>query len=251
MRLTPKLHAMKNNTMKKIIYVSAFVLGGCMITDGSSNKGAKLPEEGKTIEVRSFKAIRADGVFNIYLSQGSKESVVVKRYYPEDLKISNNADTLVIEDTAKSNASHFSIKTDIYITITDINAMDIESVGSTKCTDTLHLKNLKFESDGVGSITLWLKADSVTGSENGVGTMKLAGSTKYAQISDEGVGSLDAENFMVDVLHVNINGVGSASVYALKEIYIQSSGVGGVKYRGPAKVVESNNDGIGSVKHVD
>jgi hypothetical protein len=65
------------------------------------------------------------------------------------------------------------------------------------------------------------------------------------------VGSLDADKFMVDVLHVNVNGVGAASVYASKEIYIQSTGVGGVRYHGSAKVMQSESDGVGGVKHVD
>jgi hypothetical protein len=242
---------MKPNTMRKIIYVSAFILGGCIISNGSADKGTKLPDEGKAIEVKSFKAIHASGVFNIYLTQGTKEGVVVKGYYPSDLKISNVGDTLMLEDTVHTHTGNFNVKTDIYVTLVNITFMDIESVGSTKCTDTLKLKNLSFESDGVGTIDLSLNADTVKGAENGVGTMKLHGSTKYAEIEDNGVGSLEAEKFMAEVLHVEVNGVGSANVYASKEIYIQSSGVGGVKYHGPAKVIQSESSGVGSVKHAD
>ncbi len=236
--------------MKKIIYMTAFVMGGCIITDGSS-KGdyTKLPDEGKTIEVKSFKAIHADGVFNIYLTQGDKESVVVKGYYPKDLKVSNEGETLTIEDTASSHNSHINVKTDIYITLVNINSMEITSVGTTKCTDTLKLKKLDFESEGVGAITLWLNADTVKGSEDGVGAMNIYGRAAYAEISDNGVGSLDCDKFMVEVLHVNVNGVGTAGVYASKEIYIQSSGVGGVHYHGPAKVMQNDNSGIGGVRH--
>ncbi len=238
--------------MKKIIYLTAFVLGGCIITDGSSKDSyTKLPAEGKTIDIKSFKAIHADGVFNIYLTQGDKEGMVVKGYYPKDLKVSNVGDTLSIEDTSSSHTNHLSTKTDIYITLTTINYMEISSVGTTKCTDTLKLKNFHFQSEGVGSISLLLNADSVKGSEDGVGSLKLAGKSIFADISDNGVGSLEADNYIVDVLHVNVNGVGAASVYANKEVYMQSSGVGGVRYHGPAKVMQSDADGIGGIKHVE
>jgi hypothetical protein len=248
-RHTAKSHIMKTKTMHKIIYITAFVMGGCIISDGSSKENyTKLPDEGKAIEVKAFKAIHADGVFNIYLTQGDKEGVVVKGYYPKDLRVRNAGDTLVIEDTASSHTGHISTKTDIYITLTNITSMEIASVGTTKCTDTLKLKNFDFQSEGVGAITLWLNADSVKGSEDGVGSMTLVGKSAYADISDNGVGSLDGNKFMVGVLHVNVNGVGAANVYAEKEIYIQSSGVGGVHYRGPAKVMQSDNDGIGGVK---
>jgi len=238
--------------MNKIIYVSAFILGGCIISNGSSNKETKLPEGGKTVEVKSFKAIHADGVFNIYLTQGSKEGIVVKGYYPADLKISNNGDTLMVEDTSSThNIGHIDVNTDIYITLVDISSIEVASVGKTQCTDTLKLKKLDFSAEGVGSTSLWVNADTIIGSEDGVGSIAFKGASKYAEISDNGVGSLDAENFMVDVLHVNVNGVGSASVYASKEIYMESSGVGGIKYRGSAKVVQSESNGIGSIKHID
>lgn len=243
---------MKTITMQKIIYVSALVLGGCIISDGSSKDNyTKLPDAGKTIEVKSFKAIKADGVFNIYLTQGDKEGVLVKGYYPKDLKVINSGDTLVIDDTATSHTSHINVKTDIYITLNSIDYMEISSVGSTKCTDTLKLKHFDFQAEGVGSTTLWINADTVKGSEDGVGTINIYGKSAYADISDNGVGSLDCNKFMVDVLHVSVNGVGAADVFASKEIYIQSSGVGGVHYRGPAKVMQSEANGIGSVKHVD
>lgn len=236
----------------KIIYLTAFVLGGCIISDGSSKENyTKLPDEGKAIEVKSFKAIKADGVFNIYLTQGDKEGIVVKGYYPKDLQIKNVGDTLSIEDTATTHNNHLNVKTDIYVTLKDLNYMEIASVGSTKCTDTLKLKSLDFHSEGVGSITLWLNADTIKGEEDGVGTMNLYGKSAYADIADNGVGSLDCKKFMVDVLHVEVNGVGSADVYAEKEIYVQSSGVGGIHYHGPAKVMQSDNSGIGSVRHSD
>jgi hypothetical protein len=167
------------------------------------------------------------------------------------LKVSNLGDTLFIDDTATTHNSHYKINTDIYITVTNLTSMEIASVGETKCTDTLKLKSLDFSSEGVGKISLLLNADTVRGSEDGVGKMKLAGKAAYAEIDDNGVGTLDGDNFIVDVLHVNVNGVGTASVYAVKEIYVQSSGVGGVTYHGPAKVMQSESDGIGGVKHSD
>lgn len=240
--------------MNKIIYVTALVLmSSCVISNDSSNKDnyTKLPDEGKTIDVKPFNAIHAEGVFNIILSQGSKESVVVKGDYPKDLKITNEGNTLVIEDTLNTHHTHLDIKTDIYITLTDINKLDMESVGETKCSDTLKLKNLAFHVKDVGATTLWLNADTVKGKEEGVGALELAGKATYADISDNGIGKLGATDFKVEVLHVNVNGVGAADVYASKEIYMHSSGVGGVTYHGPAKVMKADNDGVGGVNHAD
>lgn len=243
--------------MKKIILFAAIALAGCDITINSSDKsndGTKLPTDGKTFDVKAFKSIHAVGVFNIVLLQGKTQSVVAKGILPKDLKIWNSADTLKIADTALTHNQvnfHVHLKTDIYITVTDLTSMTSESVGSTKSNDTLHFTNFSFSSEGVGETKLLLSVDTVNIRQEGVGALGLYGVANYATITDNGVGALDADAFKVEILHVDVSGVGAAHVYASKEIYIQSSGVGGLKYYGPAKVMQNESSGIGGVKHID
>lgn len=243
--------------MKKILLLSPFILiaifaVSCLIVTDSKNNYIALPAEGKTFDVKSFKAIQADGVFNIILSQGSKESVVVKGDLPKDLKVSVEEGTLIIRDTAEGiHTGHRTIKTIIYITLVDINSIEISSVGETTCSDTLKLKNINIHVEGVGSTELWINADTIKVSEEGVGKLTMAGKAIYSELNDDGVGALDAQLFKAEVLHVNVSGVGAAKVYASREIYLQVSGVGGVQYCGPAKVVQSETSGVGKVEHGD
>jgi hypothetical protein len=242
--------------MKKILipilFLSSTLWTACEINiNAKAEPSTILPAEGKTFDVKPFKAIKADGVFNIILSQGSKESVVVKGKLPKGLSISNAGDTLVITDTIDGNISNHSVKTDIYLTLVDINSMVIESVGETTCSDTLKLKTLDFHAEGVGATTLWLNIDSVHAEEDGVGKLTLAGKATSAKIENDGVGALEAKAFKVDVLHASISGVGAAKVYATKEIYMECSGVGGVQYSGPAKVMQNESSGVGKVEHAD
>jgi len=243
---------MKRQTMRKLFYLSAFILGGCIISNGSG-KGdyTKLPPEGKTFDVKPFKAIKANGIFSITLSQGSKEGVIVKGDLPKDLKVTNIGDTLVIEDTAHTHFSNMNVSTDIYITLTDINYFENSSVGKTQCSDTLHLKKLTFQTEGVGTTNLLLNADTVKGDQDGVGTLTLLGKARFTELSDNGVGTLDSYEFHTEVLHVSANGVGAAAVYASRELYMQANGVGGIKYHGPAEVKQAENNGVGSIRHVN
>jgi hypothetical protein len=224
------------------------LLSSCIITGGSNIKYTHLPPDGRNMPVQPFTSIKANGVFNIILQQGVTESVVVKDDFPSDLKVTNDGSTLVIMDTVSNHNGIDTRKTNIYITFKQLNAIETESVGEIKSIDTIKSSRFSFEADGVGANNLILNSDSVTASENGVGALSLSGNARYASIEDNGVGKLKAKDFKVGILHASISGVGSGEVYAENEIYLQVSGVGGVKYYGPAKVMEKESSGIGKVE---
>jgi len=228
-----------------LIFVSACVIN----VGGSDIKYTHLPAEGKNMPIQSFTAIKANGVFNIILQQGTTESVVVKGDLPSDLKVANDGNTLVIMDTTSNHNGINGKKTNIYVTYKQLNSIETESVGDIKTIDTIKTSKFTFESDGVGENILFLNADSVTASENGVGSLTIAGKSHYANIDDNGVGKLKAKDFRVGILHASVNGVGAATVCADSEIYLDANGVGGITYYGAAKVMENTSSGIGKIEH--
>ncbi len=238
--------------MKTKFFLAALIaivlLPSCILKVGSNVKYTHLPAEGRNMPIQSFNSIKANGVFNIILQQGTTESVVVKDEFPSDLKVTNDGNTLIIMDTVSNHNGVDNRKTNIYVTYKQLNAIETESVGQIKTLDTIKTSRFSFESDGVGENTLFLNADSVTASANGVGALNIAGKARYANIEDNGVGALKASDFKVEILHASVNGVGAAKVYASGEIYLQVSGVGGVKYYGPAKVMQQESSGVGKVE---
>src|SRR6185437_6446891 len=244
----------KRSFMKKLIFpliAIAFVFAGCNFSINFKEAYDKLPPEGKTFAVKPFKAIQADGVFSIILTQDTREYVTVKGDLPKAFKVSNVGDTLVIADTSVAHISGHSTKTDVYINFKDVNNISISAVGETTCGDTLKVKQLDYTTEGVGSTTLWVNVDTLTASNDGVGKLTIAGKAALGKIEDNGVGALFAKEFKADVLHADVNGVGAAKVYANKELYLNCSGVGGVEYSGPAKVVQSESSGVGKVEKED
>jgi hypothetical protein len=239
---------MKNRILPAAIACIA-LLSACDINIGSNIKYTQLPPEGKNMPVQTFSAIKANGVFNIIIQHGATESVVVKGDYPEDLKVVNEGNTLIIMDTTRSRNTINDKKTNIYVTYKNLSVIETELLGETKTLDTIKISQFNFESDGVGESSLLLNADSLTALENGVGSLTIAGKAKYATIEDNGVGKLNAKDFKVAILHASVNGVGSANVYADSAIYLDVNGVGGLTYYGTAKVMEKTAGGIGKVEH--
>jgi hypothetical protein len=210
----------------------------------------KLPAEGKVIDVKPFTSIKVDGVYDIVLSQGTKESVTVKGDYSSFMKIFNAGNTLIVTDSEHVRFLS-NTHTTVYITLVNINSLNIDGVCNTTCADTLHLKNLVFKFPGVGSTNLLLNTDSLKVKNEGTGELILAGKALYANISDDGTGSLSARKFHVNDLHVDFAGTGDVSVFASNTIYVDASGTGDVSYSGPAKVMQMNNTGTGEVRHKD
>jgi hypothetical protein len=240
--------------MKKLLLFAALVnivlLQSCTIHSfGHSNiKYTHLPPEGRSMPVEAFNSIKASGVFNIILQHGTTESVVVKDNFPEDLKVTNVGNTLIIIDTISNHNDIDSLKTDIYITYKQLNHLEIEMVGKTQTMDTIKAYKFNFESYGVGESDILLNADSAEIFVSGVGAVNIEGKAGYAALNDDGVGALKAKNFIADSLHVTLDGVGAASVYATHALYMHVDGIGGVKYYGPAKVVVQESSGIGKIE---
>ncbi len=217
-------------------------------TLSAMDKFTKLPPEGKNINVGPFSAIKADGVYDIVLSQGAKESVTIKGDYSPMMKIYNKGNALILTDSLHVRFLSGTTTT-VYITLVSINSLSIEGVCKTTCSDTLNLKNIVFDFPGVGSSNLLLNTDTLKISNEGTGSLTLAGKANYASISEDGTGSLRAEKFKVKELHVKLEGTGDAVLYASNSIYIEASGTGDVSYAGPAKVMELQSTGTGSVKY--
>jgi hypothetical protein len=240
---------MKNKVLLSAIGTSILFSSCLMHGRHSKIKYTDLPAEGKVVPVQSFNAIKANGIFNIYLKKGNTESVVIKNEYPDDLMVTNDASTLVLMDTTSNRNISGDIRTNIYITYKQLNTLELELVGKSTTEDTINAESFNFISNGVGESNLLLNADSVMAAQDGVGALNIAGKARYASIDDNGVGALNAKGFKVSILHVSVNGVGAAKVYADSEIYLQVNGVGGLKYYGPAKVMDQASGGVGKVEH--
>ncbi len=234
------------------IALLTLIFTDCAVVSGQVETFTKLPPEGKVFAVKQFNAINvSEGVFNIFLRQCDSDGVLIKGDLPNHLTLLNDGETLLIKDTLSIRNTHKDKnETDIYISLKSVSSIEIDAVGKTLCLDTLKAKRVSFSSTGVGATTLWLHVDSIRISESGVGNIVLAGRSSYAEINATGVGNLDALGLKAGELHLNASGVGDVKVYAIKNIYLNSTGVGKVEYEGPARLIENNNTGIGRVKKI-
>ena len=200
-------------------------------------------------QVKSFSTLEIDGVFNVLIKQGEKESVTVEtdENLHEYISIESNGNTLNVS-TRKRITFRKKNRMNIYITIKDIGKLKLSGVGNVETEGTLRLSELDLRIKCVGNVTLKLEVDDLDARINSVGNIALSGKANNAEIDNSSVGNLNAFDLKNEVLDLKNSGVGRVEVYASKELAIKSSGVGNVYYKGDAVITDLNIRGVGKVK---
>ncbi len=239
------------------VIIAGFLLCSCNNMTISTGDGAnKIKGNGKiTADVRnvnSFHAIDIQGVFNVILQQGDKESVKVEtdeNIQPIVITEVKN-DTLIVKFKDDYSIRDLQ-KIDVYITLADITQLKTEGVGTLKCPSPLRLKQLTFNTEGVGATSLNITGDELVIKSEIVGELNLSGTEKNVTINHSGVGMIAAFNLKAENLSLTTDGVGAAEVFASNAITINASGIGSVKYKGGALTKNIKSDGVGKVTQVD
>lgn len=233
--------------MKRFLMASlaGLVLAG--LSHAQDKKQETLEGNGKLVTrdvtVSSFNALQASGVYELKLSQGSKESVKIEadENLQEYFTVKNEGNKLVIH-TEKLNNKNLRSKNKmkVYITFKDLKELELKTVGNVSSEEQLSFNDLNLDTKNVGNIDLNLTAKKLDLDNKGVGNVKLSGKADEAVVKNKGVGSLQAGNFVVQSMNIENDGVGSAEVNAQKDLKVKDSFLGKVSNKGGATVRKMN-----------
>ncbi len=197
--------------------------------NGIKGEGPKVT---KTLDVDAFDGFTMAISGNVYLKQGSKQSVTIEAQQ-------NIIDNIVKEVSDKqwkikfdkNVRNHDGVK--IYITIPTLTKAYVSGsgdiIGETKFTG---LGNLVTGISGSGDIRLEVQAKDIDGKISGSGSVKLSGSANALNIGISGSGDFYADGLKAQSGIIKISGSGDCTVDAADELSVQVSGSGDVKYKG-------------------
>ena len=200
----------------------------------------------KDISVKSFDAIRANGLYELILTQGDKESVKIEADdNVQDLfNVSNDGSTLVIDmpklkhddvNIKNKHDDHHGMKWKVYVSFKNLKSIDVGVVGNVHSENAVKAQAFEINSKNVGNVDLEINTSKLTVQNNGVGNLRLNGTATDAVINNSGVGALDGEGLVVQTMNINNSGVGHASVNVQKDLTIKQSFLGKVSNKGNAK----------------
>jgi hypothetical protein len=211
------------------------------------NKRETIEGNGKSVTrdvtVSSFNALEASGVYELKLSQGSKESVKIEadENLQQYFNVHNEGNKLVIDMEKLKNKNLKNVhKMKVYVTFKNLTALDLKTVGNVSSEEQLSFDNLDLNTKSVGNVDLNFTAKKLDIENKSVGNVKLSGKADEAVVKNTGVGSFQAGNFVVQTMNIENTGVGSAEVNAEKDLKVKDNFLGKVKNKGNANIRRMN-----------
>lgn len=275
---------------KIVIALGAFfVLNSCNLFMGKIVFGSgKVIKERR--ELTKFTTIDNCTVFDIIVRQGSSSSAIVEvdDNVMQYVDIAVEGDRLEIR-TKDARLEKLTKKT-IYITAESLIAFQNNGTGDVAIGELNTIGDFYFQNNGTGDVAMSFSArkieidDSGTGDlsysgackeleldnsstgdvtiksiilekliveNSATGNLKLFGKTADFRLKQNGTGNVEAFDMTADIVDVDNSGTGEIKVCSAKELSINSSGTGDVKYKGNGILKKMTNDGTGEVQKVN
>lgn len=209
-----------------------------------------LTEESRAIE--SFDQLDFQGIGNIYVSYGEKESLTIEaeeNLLPY-LETFTRGDTLVIKvENGRSITPTEPVN--FYLTITSLESVDISGLGDVDLPE-IEAEHFSVEISGAGDIEIEaLYAESLNARMSGLGNLEIDGGEVVSQdIRISGSGKYKARRMDSQETNISISGLGSATVSVSEYLDVSISGAGDVEYYGSPEIDKSIS-GLGDLDKMD
>lgn len=236
--------------MKKVwvfAVIAVFALQGSAYGKHIKGSGRVVKE---TRNLQTFESIKVNGVFDLNISQNSRQSLTIEtddnimKYISTKvsqgrLTITFEPDQISVEPTKK-----------ILVTIemAKLSGVEVEGVANVNIAR-FTTDRLRLAFDGVGAFTAKdLKAKDLDVVMDGSGTVSLGGDAGKQTVQIEGSGQYKSGDLKSRSAKVVLNGTGGATVWVEESLDAKIDGVGDISYYGNPKNVRQTIDGVGGVK---
>ena len=236
-----------SNINVSAILITVFIfLSSCLVL-GERGNGNVVKQERK---VASFDAIEVSGAFDIILSQGSTQSVFVEADENLIKLITTKVEGgKLIIDNEKPIQHANSLK--VFITVTGLKTLELSGAVDAITEGRLTLPELSINGSGASDSKFDLDVRNLEVNCSGGSKLKFRGIVSNASMDVSGAVDLLAYDLVADTFSLSISGAGKAQINVRKELNVDISGAGTVRYKGnPTKVIE-NVSGAGSIKKAE
>jgi len=228
--------------MLMFLFVS-IMLSGCEIYYGEKGNGNVIKEDRK---ISSFNAIEVSGAFDVHLTQGSKESLVVEA--------DENLMGLIITEIKGGKLKIYTKENikkakelNIYLTFVNIDDIDISGAVELESENKLKFDDLKIESSGASEIELELRVNVMEIETSGASEINLRGKANIVNLSSSGASEMEALDLETATFNIDISGAGEAKIFVIETLNVDVSGAASIRYKGDP-TVSSSISGAGSVR---
>ena len=203
----------------------------------------------ETRDVATFTEVSFGISGNLYIKQGSKQSLVLEGDDLDEVETDVSGGKLRIRNRS-NNWRMGNKRRDVYITITKLEGLNLSGSGKVIGEGTFDTGDLDLGVSGSGDLELDVEADNIDTGISGSGDIELTGSAKEHAVSISGSGRLDAEDLEAETYRIRISGSGSCRINVSEEIDSRVSGSGSIYYKGSPNKVNNHSSGSGKLRKI-
>lgn len=202
-----------------------------------------------------FSSIEASGSFDVFITQGSTESVKVEAEHDDLDKIVTEVKNGVLRIDNKRSKGGMSWdwgnrKRVVRVVVRNLNAVSVNGSGDVAFNEGLRTQSLSLMVRGAGDVEGRIEADNLECGLSGSGDVALSGRANNLSLKVSGSGDCDARKLETVNASVRLSGSGDATVNASQRVDAKLSGSGDIRYTGTAKQISTSKSGSGDISRM-
>lgn len=238
--------------MKKILVLIVF----SVLIFNAQSQELVYDAHAEVRKIESFDRIRVNGAIAVYLSQGTEQALAISS---EDGKYNDKIETEVrngelkiyVESGNWNNWNWGNKSLKAYITVTELQDIDINGASSCKITGLLKVTDLNIDLSGASVIKGEIAAENLSFNLSGASVAEVNGTTNELSVDASGASGFRGYDLTSETARVSASGASGISVNVSKELQANASGVSNVSYKGGAVIRDLDVSGGSTIKKKD
>ena len=194
-----------------------------------------------TLQLDGYHSITLTGAAELHLSNAEQASTVLRTNLSQlmmdkiNIKAEVRDSVLYIDipgNLPREAVADFTIATPELRKISVYGASKIETVGE----QTLNQPILMLDLNGAAEADLNLAVTHLTIDAKGASKLELEGKAENVEIAIAGAGKVDADDLIVQNMHINCTGASQADVHVVRELWAQAAGASKISYQGKPSI---------------
>lgn len=232
-----------------------FILLVMMVAVGVFAKAQNIvyDENAEVRTVEKFNGIEVSGAVSLYVSQGSTTAVAVsagEEKYNNKIKteVKNGVLHISVEGGVWNGFNWTNRKLRAYVTVADINRLDVSGASYVSLSGTVKSDELKLEVSGASEVKGIISVNRLDMDISGASVAKLAGTVKEGTIDASGACKVSSYDLAFDKCKVSSSGAANIKVTINGELNADATGGSTIYYKGAGVAKALNTSGGASIK---
>ena len=205
--------------------------------------GKVTTEDRKT---ESFTNLKVSSGIDVYLKQGSTESVSVEADENLHEYIITEVRGGVLNVYSEYNIRHAEKKR-VYVTMKEINSIKTTSAGDVIGEGPLNCDNLELSASSAGDIKVQATAKTIDIDISSSGDISVTGETDKLRADLSSAGDLNAYDLKAREADVSVSSAGDADINVSEKLTARASSAGDINYKGDPKYIDAHSSSAGGI----